>query len=85
MIDTSAIIAVITGEPERDAIVSAISGQELIGPGSIPWEVGNAFAAMTEQGRIEVEEARKGLRIFNRIPLRYVHVDMENVISIAEA
>lgn len=83
VIDTSAIIAVIIGEPERDAIVSATSGQELIGPGSIPWEVGNAFTAMMKQDRIEVEEARKGLQIFDRIPLRYVHIDMENVMSIA--
>lgn len=83
VIDTAAIIAVIIGEPERDTIVSATSGQELIGPGSIPWEVGNAFTAMMKQGRIEVEEARKGLQIFDRIPLRYVHIDMENVMSIA--
>ena len=83
VIHTSAIIAVIIGEPERDAIVSATSGQELIGSGSIPWEVGNAFTAMMKQDRIEVEEARKGLQIFDRIPLRYVHIDMENVMSIA--
>ena len=38
---------------------------------------------MMKQGRIEVEEARKGLQIFDRIPLRYVHIDMENVMSIA--
>ncbi len=83
VIDTSAIIAVIIGEPERDPIISATSGQELIGPGSIPWEVGNAFTAMMKQYRIEVEEARKGLQIFEHIPLRYVHINMENVMSIA--
>ena len=52
VIDTSALIAVIVGEPERDAIVSVTSGQTLIGPGSIPWEVGNAFTAMVKQRRI---------------------------------
>lgn len=83
VIDTSAIIAVITGEPERDFIVSATSGKVLIGPGSIPWEVGNAFAAMMKQGRIEAGEALKGLQIFDRIPLRYVDIDMENAVSIA--
>lgn len=83
VIDTSALIAVIVGEPERDAIVSVTSGQTLIGPGSIPWEVGNAFAAMVKQRRIDVEDARKGLAIFDSIPLRYVQADMANAMSIA--
>lgn len=83
VIDTSALIAVIVGEPERDAIVSVTSGQTLIGPGSIPWEVGNAFMAMVKQRRIDVEDARKGLAIFDSIPLRYVQADMANAMSIA--
>lgn len=83
VIDTSALIAVIVGEPERDAIVSVTSGQTLIGPGSIPWEVGNAFTAMVKQHRINVADARKGLEIFDSIPLRYVHTDVANALSIA--
>ena len=83
VIDTSALIAVIVGEPERDAIVSVTSGQTLIGPGSIPWEVGNAFTAMMKQRRIEVADARRGLEIFDSIPLRYVDIDMANVVAIA--
>ena len=83
VIDTSVLIAVIVGEPERDAIVSVTSGQTLIGPGSIPWEVGNAFTAMVKQGRIGVADARRGLEIFDSIPLRYVQIDMANVVSIA--
>ena len=46
VMDSSAIIAVIVAEPERDAIIAATAGHALIGPGSIPWEVGNAFSAM---------------------------------------
>ena len=83
VVDTSVLIAVIVGEPERDAIVSVTSDQTLIGPGSIPWEVGNAFTAMVKQRRIDVEDARKGLEIFDSIPLRYVHTDMANALSIA--
>jgi predicted nucleic acid-binding protein len=39
VIDTSALVAVIIGEPERDRIVDYTIGHTLIGPGSIPWEV----------------------------------------------
>ena len=83
VIDTSAVIAVIVGEPEKDAIIAATSGHTLIGPGSIPWEIGNAFSAMIEQRRIDVEDAQRGLEIFDSIPLQYVNVDMANVLSIA--
>ena len=85
VIDTSAIIAVLVAEPEREAIVSATTGHALIGPGSIPWEVGNAFTAMIKQRRIEVAEAQRGLEIFRSIPIRYAEVDLVNVVSIAAA
>jgi len=83
VIDTSALIAVIVGEPEREAIVAATSGQMLIGPGSIPWEVGNAFTAMLKQRRIDVANAQRSVEIFDSIPLRYVDSDMANVVAIA--
>ena len=82
MIDTSAIIAVIVAEPERDAIIAATWGHALIGPGSIPWEIGNAFSVMIKQRRVNVADAQQGLEIFDSIPLRYVDVDMANVLSI---
>ena len=75
VIDTSALVAVILGEPERDAIISVTSGQTLIGPGSIPWEVGNAFTAMLKQRRIEVAGAQTGLEILD--------IDMASVVAIA--
>ncbi len=83
VIDTSAIIAVIVAEPERDAIIAATSGHTLIGPGSIPWEIGNAFSAMIKQHRISVADAQRGLEILDSIPLQYVNIDMANVLSIA--
>jgi predicted nucleic acid-binding protein len=54
VIDTSAVVAVIVGEPERDTIVELTTSHTLIGPGSIPWEVGNAFSAMFKRGETEI-------------------------------
>jgi predicted nucleic acid-binding protein len=83
VIDTSALLAVIVGEPERDRIVKLTAGHALIGPGSITWEIGNAFSAMLKQQRVELVEALQGLKIFNAIPLRFVRVDLNSAISIA--
>jgi len=83
VIDTSALLAVIVAEPERDRIVESTSGHTLIAPGSIPWEIGNAFSAMIKQRRLGFTEAQQGLKIFYTIPLRLVKVDLNNAISIA--
>ena len=84
VIDTSVIVAVIVDEPEREKIIELTAGNTLIGPGSIPWELGNGFSSMFKQNRIELEEANKGLRIFKSIPLRFIEVDFFNAISIAK-
>ncbi len=83
VIDSSAIVAVIVAEPEKNAIVAAASGHTLIGPGSIPWEIGNAFSAMLRQRRVSLAEAQRGMAILDGIPIQYVRVDMSNVLSIA--
>jgi len=84
VIDTSAIVAVIFGEPERKAIIKKTTGQTLIGPGSISWEIGNAFSAMFRKGRLSLEEALSSLEIFEQIPLRYTSTDFSHALKIAE-
>ena len=59
VIDTSALISVIVDEPERKNIIEVTSGNTLVGPGSIPWEIGNAFSAMFKQNRITLEHIEK--------------------------
>jgi predicted nucleic acid-binding protein len=84
VIDTSALVAVIVGEPERSRIVDLAAGNTLIGPGSIPWEIGNAFSAMFKQNRLTLKEAQKGLAIFDSIPLRCSKTDFGNVLNISK-
>ena len=84
VIDTSALIAVIVGESERARIIEFTDGKTLIGPGSIPWEIGNAFSAMFKQNRLRIEEAEKGLLIFDSIPIRYVKPDFSHSLKISK-
>ncbi len=85
VIDASAILAVIMNEPERESIIEMTTGHTLLGPGSIPWEIGNAFSSMLKQRRLSLEEACQGLEIFQGIPIRYLPVDLSNAVSIAHA
>ena len=84
VIDTSALISVIVGEPERKRIVEITSGNILISPGSIPWEIGNAFSAMFKQNRITLEEAERGLSIFLSIPIRYIDPDFISALKLSK-
>ena len=83
VIDTSAIIASVMRGPERDALAEAASGHVLIAPGFVRWEVCQALSVMIRQKGIDVVEARRGMEILDNIPLRYVEVDMAQVLSIA--
>jgi len=84
VIDTSAVIAVLVGEPERGRIVELTGGNVLLGPGCIPWEVGNAFSAMLKQRRLGLVEAQKGLTVFESISIRYLEPDLSHVLSISD-
>lgn len=83
IIDTSAIIASVMRGPERDVLVEAASGHDLIAPGFVRWEVCQALSVMMRQKSIDAAEARRGMEILDNIPLRYVDVDMAQVLSIA--
>ncbi len=82
VIDTSAILAVILDEPERPQIIEMVSESFLVGPGSIPWEIGNAFSAMLKKNRFELTAAIKGIDIFKHIRIRLIAPDYSNVMKI---
>ena len=84
VIDTSALISVIAGEPERKRIIELTAGNALIGPGSISWEIGNAFSAMLKQKRLTLAEAEKGLSIFKGIPIRYIDPDFVKALKLSK-
>ena len=83
VIDTSALIAVIVDEPERAKIIELTTGNTLIGPGSIPWKICNAFSDMLKQDRLTLDEAQKGLSIFDTIPIRYFEIDLSNTLRLS--
>ncbi|MFZ1728858.1 MAG: type II toxin-antitoxin system VapC family toxin [Bacteroidota bacterium] len=85
VIDTSAVISVITNEPHRTAILRATQGAELLAPASLHWEVGNAFSAMMRRGRIHRSSAVHAVNAYLRIPLRLTEVDLGASLGIAEA
>ena len=84
VVDTSAVIAVIAGEPEREAIIGRTAGSTLAAPASLHWEVGNAFSAMFRRRRITLEKARQAIRSYERIVFRFMDVDLGQSLELSE-
>ncbi len=85
VIDTSAIIAVIANEPERDALIELTKGADLIAPLSVHWEIGNALSALLRRDRATFPVAIQAIETYQQIPIRFVDVELDESIRIAHA
>jgi predicted nucleic acid-binding protein len=83
IIDTSILIAVLVTEPERDQIVSLTQNADLLAPQSVHLEIGNALSAMIKRKRISLDQAIKAITAYEKIPIRFVDVDLIKAIEIA--
>jgi predicted nucleic acid-binding protein len=82
-IDTSAVLAVCLNEPTKALLISQSKGANLIAPGSIHWEVGNALSAMLKRERIEMNTAIACLVSYREVPIQLVDVDLEQSLALA--
>ncbi|OFX30260.1 MAG: hypothetical protein A2Z07_01440 [Armatimonadetes bacterium RBG_16_67_12] len=84
VIDTSALLAVLLGEPERAALITLTQSATLLAPGSVPWEVGNGLIAGFRRKRLSARQVRDAWTSFERIPLRLVDVAVPTALGLAE-
>jgi len=84
VVDTSVIIAVITNEKHKPALVKMTKDADLIAPASLHWEVGNAFSAMLKRKRMELESAILAIQEYNKIPIQFYDVSLETAIEYAK-
>jgi len=84
VLDASALIAVLLGESSRDRIIQRTEGADLIAPGSLHWEVGNAFSAMFKRGRLGVQLALEAHRRYEEVPIQFVEADMAAALRLCD-
>jgi len=85
VIDTSAVIAVITNEQHKKKLITATEGTDLIAPASLHWEVGNAFSAMFKRQRITLDQAIAALEAYHQIPIRFSDVELGIALELASS
>jgi len=85
VVDASVLIAVIVGEPQRERLIQLTEGVDLVAPYSVHWEIGNALAAMVKRNRITLGEALMAIEIYEKIPVRYVGIEIGESLKVAGA
>jgi predicted nucleic acid-binding protein len=84
IVDTSVLIAVLTGEPTRDRLIARTQGAELLAPASVHWEVGNAFSALLKRRRLKLPQVQAALTAYAQIPIRFVDVELAAALELAD-
>lgn len=83
VVDTSVLIAVLTGEASRPVLIRASRGADLVAPSSVHWEVGNALAALIKRRLATRDQAMDALQAYAEIPLRLLDVDLAESLDLA--
>ena len=83
VVDTSVLMAVLIGEPEKQKLINLTRGTDLIAPPSVHWEIGNALAAMLKRKRITADQISVILGTYSQIPIRFVDVNLAASLRIA--
>jgi predicted nucleic acid-binding protein len=82
VIDTSAILAVLLAEPEKQAVVEATMRSVLCAPASLRWEVGNVATAGVKRRRLTLERARQLITDFEHVMIRELAIDLRRAVDL---
>lgn len=83
VIDTSAILAVITEQPEKAALIRLTRGASLLAPPSVHWEIGNAISAMFKRRELDLGRGLKLLETYAAIPIRVSNVTLAQAVELS--
>jgi predicted nucleic acid-binding protein len=81
--DASAFLAVVLNENDRDWIIHKTTGQGIISPEILPYEIGNALIAVKRKGRLNDREIFRAFGLSQRIAVRLVSVKIHDAMKIA--
>jgi predicted nucleic acid-binding protein len=81
--DTNTFLAVALNEPEKDWLVGAVEGHELVAPDVLPYEVGNALSALARRGVLNESQLAAAWDTVMSISVELVAVDLREAMLLA--
>jgi predicted nucleic acid-binding protein len=82
-VDSSVLIAVALGEPERDGLIRAANGHSLIAPEALPCEIGNALSAMVRKKKLLAGDVPVAWEALQAIPVELRAIEFLSALEIA--
>ena len=83
VVDASALLAVVLNEPERDSVVEAATGCELVAPQVLPFEIGNALTSLFKRRLLSKSEVIAAWGVFARFPIGLSAIDIASALALA--
>ncbi len=72
----------ITNEAHKEQFIQIKEGFNLYAPGSVHWEIGNAFSAMLKRNRINIIQAQLCLDAYHLIPIKFYDINLEHSLNL---
>jgi predicted nucleic acid-binding protein len=84
VVDASALVALLYGEPEADRVAERIGEDAMVAPTLLPFEIANACVMKLRRRPAQREQLLSAFDLFGRLDVRMVGVDMAEVVELAE-
>lgn len=81
--DTNAFLAVVLNEPERDWLIAATTGHDLISPAHLPYELGNALTALLRRKALAATQLAAVWDAVAAIPVALATIDVRAAVVLA--
>ncbi len=85
IVDTSAVAAILFGEPEAEAIAERLTDARLAAPSLLDYELANVCLTKIRRQPAQREALRAALRLAQRLKVEIVAVDQAATLDLAEA
>lgn len=83
VVDASALAALLFGEPEAEAIASALEGATLIAPALLAYELANVCLIKTKRHPQQQAAFLAAFRLRNRLAMEEVTIDHDGAVDLA--
>ena len=84
LLDASAVIAYIVGEPKSTIVIENTENSDIVSPNILPVEIANALTRMLRKGVIDNKAKMLGLiENFQIIPIKLLDIDLNKSLELA--
>ena len=81
--DTSPLLAVLLGEPERPQILHLTQSRVAVAPASVPFEIANALSAMMRRDRLTVQGSAQIWRAWQTMQVQLRDFDLAMAVALS--